>query len=255
MPCDGDSVKSHNRNWFGRSGILYSLTTMIKHGFYPTKGFARQNCVSHSQNTVLNQQCGEDSACFVPLCINDSSNYSPVGIRLNFHVIRYQQDCLQQVLETCGFFRGHGHDDRVPVPFIRDKANLCQLLFDPVWVCIGLINFIQRYDDRSTGSFCMGCCLSGLRHNPIVCSNDQDDDICSLGTTRSHRSKCCMTRGVKEGDFLFVMFDLICGDVLGDPTCLTTCYIRVPDCIKQGCFSMIYMTKNRHDWRASNQLI
>ena len=61
--------------------------------------------------------------------------------------------------------------------------------------------------------------LDGLRHDSIVSSNHQDDDVGYARTARPHRRKCLMPRCIeKRNTIARVELDLISPDVLSDST-------------------------------------
>ena len=66
-------------------------------------------------------------------------------------VVSDQQDGFQQIIQAFALFCGKRNDDRVPVPFIGNKADFRQLLVNPFRVGIGFINLI---DGDNQGNLC-----------------------------------------------------------------------------------------------------
>ena len=60
--------------------------------------------------------------------------------------------------------------------------------------------------------------FDGLRHDSIVGRDNQDDDICCLGTTGPHGGEGFLARGVEEDDFAPRGVHCIGADVLRDAT-------------------------------------
>jgi hypothetical protein len=73
-----------------------------------------------------------------------------------------------------------------------------------------------------------------LRHHTVIGCHDQNDNIRTLRTTCPHSGEGGVTGGVEKRDLLFLVFDLISTDVLGDAAGLTTGDIGMPDGIQQG---------------------
>ena len=75
-----------------------------------------------------------------------------------------------------------------------------------------------------------------LGHNTVICRNNQNYDICNLGTTSTHHSKGFVTRSIEEGNYTLVGLNLISTNLLGNSTRFTCGHIRITDCVQ--CFSL-----------------
>ena len=60
-----------------------------------------------------------------------------------------------------------------------------------------------------------------LRHNAIVGGNHQNNDVCGLSATRTHRRKGRVTGRVEESDHAHICFHVVGTDMLGNTTRLT----------------------------------
>ena len=72
-----------------------------------------------------------------------------------------------------------------------------------------------------------------LIHDPIICSNNEYDEIRYLGTPGSHRGKGFMPRGINERDELALAGCLVGTYVLRNPSGLAVHYIFFSDSIQQ----------------------
>ena len=95
----------------------------------------------------------------------------------------------------------------------------------------------------------------GLRHHSIIGCHDQDDNVSTLGAARPHGSKRGMTGSIQESNLLSLKFHLVGSNVLGDAPGFTSSNIRIANCIQQGCFSMIHMSKDGNNRSAQRQVI
>ena len=97
--------------------------------------------------------------------------------------------------------------------------------------------------------------LNGLRHNTVVRCDNEDRDICCLGTTHTHCRERLMTRCIEECDLLSVDLYHVRTDVLGDTACLFCSYIGLADCIQKGGFTMIDMAHNAYNRRTGYHVL
>ena len=78
------------------------------------------------------------------------------------------------------------------------------------------IDLVDGDDDRNVGRLGVRDGFTCLRHNAVIGSHDQDDDIRSLGTAGADGGEGGMAGGVEEGDLPTLELDLVRTDVLGD---------------------------------------
>ena len=100
---------------------------------------------------------------------------------------------------------------------------LQQFVDDPCRVGSGLINLVDRHDNRRTG--CLGVLdgFDGLRHHTIVRGDDEDHDIGDISTARPHGGERRVAGGVEEGDALTALQPHLIGpDMLGNATVFAT---------------------------------
>ena len=58
--------------------------------------------------------------------------------------------------------------------------------------------------------------FKGLRHHSIIGGNHKNDDVSSLGSSRTHTGECRVTGGVNKGKRLSTPLNLISANVLSD---------------------------------------
>lgn len=95
--------------------------------------------------------------------------------------------------------------------------------------------------------------LDGLRHDTIICRDDQDGDIRDLRAAGTHGRESFMTRRIEENDLLAFAVDLISTDVLRDAAGLVRLHVRVADAVKQRRLAVVDMPHDRDDRRAELQ--
>src|SRR5690625_5867482 len=126
---------------------------------------------------------------------------------------------------------------------LNNYVVLSELLFDPVGTGTLFVNLVDCHNARNTS--CLGVVdrRNGLRHHRVIGSDDQNDNVRSLGTPASHGGKRFVTGGIQEGDLsAIIRFYQIGTYVLSDPSRLTSCNAGFPDVVKQRLSTMDNMT-------------
>ena len=82
------------------------------------------------------------------------------------------------------------------------------------------------------------------RELTVICGNNENRDICGLGTAKTHCCESLMSRSIKECDLLTFDIDNISTDMLGDTASFPCCYMCITDCVQNRCFTMVNMTHN-----------
>ena len=118
-----------------------------------------------------------------------------------------------------------------------------------------LINLVDSNDDRYTGILGMMDCLYGLWHYAVIGSYNQDGNICYLGTTGTHGSKCLMAWGIQEDNLLALALNLICTNMLGNAASLMGRYGGFADNIQQGGLAVVNMAHYSNNWWTKYQAL
>ena len=147
------------------------------------------------------------------------------------------------------------NEDGAAAPVLRNQFVLDKLLFYLLDIGTRLIDLVDRYDDLNTCCLRMVDRLDGLRHNTVICCNNEDCNISGFCTTHTHCGKCLMSRRIEECDLLSVDLYHVRTDVLSDTACLFCSYIGLADCIQKGGFTMIDMTHNAYNRRTGYHVL
>ena len=91
-----------------------------------------------------------------------------------------------------------------------------KLFFDFAGVGARDIDFVDGDDDRGPRRFGVADGFDGLRHDAIIGSDDQNDDVGDVGASCAHFGKGRVPWGIDESDLLAMDFLLIGADGLGD---------------------------------------
>ena len=82
--------------------------------------------------------------------------------------------------------------------------------------------------------------LDCLRHDIVVSGDDDDTEVCDLGTTCTHGGESLVTGSVKECDMTSVgKLHIVSTDMLCYTTGLTGNNVGIADIVKQRCLTMV----------------
>ena len=73
---------------------------------------------------------------------------------------------------------------------------LRKLLLYALYICIRLVDFVHSNNNFNPGCLCMVNCFYGLRHDTVICGNDQNRDIGRLRAAHTHGGKCFVARRI-----------------------------------------------------------
>ena len=91
--------------------------------------------------------------------------------------------------------------------------------------------------------------LDGLRHDAIIRRHDQYNQIGNLCAAGAHRREGLMTGRVEKGHHPALGFDVICADVLRDPSRFPACHPSPPYVIQERGLAMVDVTHNGNNRR------
>ena len=116
---------------------------------------------------------------------------------------------------------GADRDERhVAAVVLDDDAVLGQLGLDALGVGVGLVDLVERDDDRHLGRPGVVDGLERLGHDAVVGGHDEDRDVGDPGAAGAHRGERLVAGRVEEDDAPAVLVDLAGADVLGDAAAL-----------------------------------
>jgi hypothetical protein len=108
-----------------------------------------------------------------------------------------------------------------------------QFILDTQRISVGLVDLVDRDDQRHARSLGVLHGLDRLRHDAIVGRDHQHHDVGQFRASRTHLRERSMARRVEEADHALAGFDVVRTDVLGDATGFSRCDFRAADVIQQ----------------------
>ena len=176
------------------------------------------------------------------------------GIGLEVLHLGHQQDHFEQQIQALMGARGYRHHHGIAAPVLGQQSAIGQLLLDAVGLRLGLIDLVDRHDNRHPGRLGVVDRFQSLRHDAVIRRHHQDHDIGDLGAASAHAGERFVTRGVDEDDLLVVQLHLVGADVLGDAAGLAPGDVGFADRIEDGGFAVIHVAHDG-DHRSAPDLV
>ena len=126
----------------------------------------------------------------------------------------------------------------------------------PLRVRIGLVDLVDRHDERHAGRLRVADRLHRLGHDTVISRHHEHDDIRHLGATGAHGGERRVAGGVDEGDHVTGWrCDLIRADMLRDATGFAGDDGRFADGVEQRGLAVIDMAHDGHDGRTRIEIL
>ena len=180
-----------------------------------------------------------------------------VGLRVGGQLelgVGDEENALEQLFEVQLLLRRDLRELRRAAPVLGLQPLGSELALDAVGVRVRKIDLVDRDDDRDAGGARVGDRLPRLRHDAVVCGDDEHGDIRHLGAAGAHRRERLVARGVEERHLATVDVRLVRADVLRDPARLGLDDRCLADRVEQRRLAVVDMAHDRHDRRARHQI-
>ena len=205
-----------------------------------------QHNVARIQSTRLHQDSGHRAAALVQTRFDDQTLGCGLHRGLEFQHFGLQEHLLEQVVNAHTGFGRDGDKRRFATEFFGHNFFRNQLGTHALDVRIGLVHLVDGNNDRHTGCFGVLDGFFGLRHDAVVTSHHQDDDVGGLCTTGTHGREGLVTGGVQERDHAARRFDVVSTNVLGDATGFARSHFGSADVVKQRSFTVVNVAHDGH---------
>ena len=137
------------------------------------------------QRTALDQNGRHRAAALVELCFDNNTFGGPIRTRLELKQFGLQVDFLHQLVEIGLLQRRHFDILHVTGHFLDDHFMFQQTRAHLGRVRAFLVDLVDRHNHRHFGRLGVIDRLDRLRHQAVISSHHQDDDIGRIGTARA----------------------------------------------------------------------
>ena len=173
-----------------------------------------------------------------------------LGIGLEILQIGHQQDHLEQQVEILLHLGRDRNHDGVAAPIFGQQAAVGELLLDALRLRVGLVDLVDRDDDRHLGGAGVVDGFERLRHHAVVRRHHQHHDIGDFGAARTHAGERFVARRIDEDDLAAVLLDVIRADVLRDAAGFSFGDVGLPDGVEQRRLAVIHVAHDGDHGRA-----
>ena len=161
---------------------------------------------------------------------DDDAGGEAIGGRREFQHLGLQQDGVEQLVDALAGLGRHLHEHVAAAPLLGDHFVLGQFRAHAIRIRVGLVDLVDRHDDRHAGGLGMLHRFDGLRHDAVVGRHHQHHDVGGLGAARAHRGERRVARRVEEGDHALRRLHVVRADVLRDAAGLTGRHLGACGC-------------------------
>ena len=150
--------------------------------------------------------------------------------------------------------RRNADEQRLAAPLLGDQLVLRELPANAIEIAAGLVDLVDRDDDRHLRRFRVLNGFDRLRHDAVVGRHDEHDDVRDLGAARAHGREGRVARRVEERDAALRRLDVVGADVLRDAAGFARGDLRTADVVEQRRLAVIDVAHDRDDGRARHSL-
>ena len=198
--------------------------------------------IARMQSAVLNQYRANVAAAFVDARFDYGAEAFLLGIRFQIEDFGLKRQAFEQLGDPFALERADGDAHDVTAPFFSDQLVLGQLALDALGIGALLIDLVDGDDDRHTGSPGVIDRFHRLRHDAVVGSDHQNDQVRDRSTASAHGGKGSVSGGVQEDDRPGGGFDAISADMLCNSARFACGYIGLANAIEQRGLAVIDVT-------------
>ena len=230
-----------------RSRLGDALAQGILEGTNLAVGLAHDDHVADSKGAGLDQGGGNRATPLVQFSFDDRADGGTLGVGLELLQVRHEADHLEEFVQAQPGLGRNGDHRNVATVLLDHDTGLGQAVLDAVGVGVGLVDLVERDDDRYLCGARVVDRLQCLRHDAIVRRDHDHGDVRDLGTAGTHGGERLVARGVEEDDAAVVRDDFARADVLGDAAALAGRDLRGADCVEERRLAVVDVAHHGHD--------
>ena len=178
---------------------------VVEHGTDTAGSRAGNDDVADPESALLDQDGGDGAAALVEAGLDDGAFGGAIGIGLQFQNFGLEENGFEQLVEV-GALGGRNLDvEHVAAHRFDEHLVLEELGAHALRIAVGFVDLVDGNDDRHVRRLGVIDRLDGLRHDAVVGSNHQDDDVGDAGAAGAHGGEGGVAGRVDERDLLAVV--------------------------------------------------
>ena len=183
-----------------RPGRLGRLAAVVDQRAHAADDGPAMNVSPTLQRAVLDEHGRDRTAALVELRFEHRAGRVALRVGLELADVGDEQDHLEQQLEVLLLLGRDFDRDGLAAPFLRHQAELGQLALHLLGVGVGLVDLVDRHDDRHVRRPRVVDRFARLRHHAVVGRDDEHDDVGDLGAAGAHERERLVAGRVEEHD-------------------------------------------------------
>ena len=230
------------------------MTAVIEHGANFAINRTAHEDVPDMQGAILDEHGRHRPAAFVHTRLKNRSARSGLGIGLQFAKIADQENHFKQARNVLLRARGDLDHYGVAAPVFGHQSTICELALHPLRLGIRLVDFVDGDDDRNFGGASVIDGFFGLRHNAVICGDDENNDVGDFRSASAHPGERFVAGRVNENDAAIFRADFVSTDMLRNSARLTRGDIGLADGVEEAGLAMIDVAHHRDYRRARHEV-
>ncbi len=156
-------------------------SAIVEHGADFAVHVAHDEVIAGVQRAVLHKHRGHWSAAAIEFRFQNHASRGAFRSRFEFRQVRNQANHFHQEVEIRVLLRRNVDEDGFAAPVFGHQTAIGQLLLDAVGHGVGLIDLVDRDDDGNFGSVRVIDGFDRLRHDAVIGSDHEHDNVGCLG--------------------------------------------------------------------------
>lgn len=227
---------------------------VILQGAQPSIAARADDVVALLQCPGIHEDGRKGSELRIQMRLDDGGNGWSLRIGLEIEHFRYEEDHLDECVDSQSGECGDRHDNRFSSPILWLESLLGKLSFDEIKIRARLVHLVDRDDDHHSCFLRVVDTLYGLRFDSFIRSHDDDGDVGELRSSGAHDGEGLMSGSIQECYPVPVLLDLVGTDLLGDSSGFSCCDVRLADIVEDRRLPVIDMPHDADDRSSANLL-
>ena len=256
----GDRGQTEDQCRSRRCCFFDVVAVLVEQGPNPSEGGSGNDRVADLERASMDEDSGNGATSTIEVCFDDEA--FGILMRIGPQVergIRGQNDGSEQVIETRTDLGRDVDEHRVAAVLFGHETIFGELTADLGRIGVGLVDLVDRDDDRHAGGLGVVQRLNSLRHDAVIGRDHEDRDVGRLRTTGAHGGERLVAGCIDQGDAAFgavdVGRDLVGADRLGDTAGFLLHDVRLAKGIEEFGLAVVDVTHDGDDRRTCHQIL
>ena len=176
-PGEGSCLEAEHFDRCRRAGDLERPAAVVDERAHAADDRPGDDVVADAQRAVLHEHGRHRTAAAIELGLEHRAERRPLRVGLVLADFGDEQNHLEQQIEALLLLRRDLDEHRRAAPFLGHEVQVGELPLDRLGIRAGLVDLVDRDDDRHVRRARVIDRLLGLRHDAVVGRDDENDDV------------------------------------------------------------------------------